>query len=318
MSCEQQSGAEIRLARAIKRNRAVHAFFLSCSDPSRSVRAAMRTAALVLLGDAKDIDMLAGNPDFFLWGSGICERIGKESPLEPVNRLKTELSRATFANGNRVIVIPDAHNMDQRLQNSLLKLIEEPPERTYIIITGQEAGILPTIRSRCAIVRLGAFSSAQLAKQLMELGADEAQAKLYAAQSSQSFTMAERLYKEEQLRALRDSAQKTIYTLLMKGYYSSDAVKELYRQGTDAFTFMLSIMRDAMLKKLGEGELENPDKARLSENLAKRFTLGDIACIIDMLCGAQAETFGSNSGTLIDSSAVMRVFVELMEEFLNR
>lgn len=318
MSCEQQSGAEIRLARAIKRNRAAHAFFLSCSDPSRSVRAAMRTAALVLVDDAKSTDALLTHPDFFLWGTGICERIGKEPPLEPVNRLKTELSKTAFASGNRVIVIPDAHNMDQRLQNSLLKLIEEPPERTYIIITGQEAGILPTIRSRCAIVRLGAFSNVQLEAQLREMGASESEARLYAAQSSGSFTMAERLYKSEQLRTLRDSAQKTVYTLLMNGFYSSDTVKELYRNSADSFTFMLSLIRDTMLKKLGAGALENPDKNSLSDNLAKRFTLGDIACIIDMLCGAQAETFGSNSGTLIDSSAMMRVFVELMEEYYNR
>lgn len=318
MSSEQLSGAELRLARAIKRDRAVHAFFLSCSDPSRSRRAALRTAALVLTGDAKNIEELLSHPDFFLWGTGLCERIGKEPLLEPVVRLKTELSKTSFRDGNRVIVILDAHELDKRIQNSLLKLIEEPPTRTFIVITGQEAGILETIRSRCAIVRLGMFSKAQLEAQLTQAGASEQEAKLYAAQASGSYSVAERLFKDEALRALRDSAQKTIYSLLMKGYYSSDTVKELYRHGAESFTFMLSLMRDAMLKKLNTGEAENPDKAALSDKLAQRFTIGDIACIIDMLSSAQAETFGANSGTLLDSSAIMRVLIELMEEYYNR
>ena len=58
----------------------------------------------------------------------------------------------------RKIFILTAASMMKEAANSLLKVLEEPPDTVHIIILAENPGeLLPTIRSRCANVRLGAL-----------------------------------------------------------------------------------------------------------------------------------------------------------------
>ncbi|MCB0384872.1 MAG: DNA polymerase III subunit [Bdellovibrionales bacterium] len=54
----------------------------------------------------------------------------------------------------RVIIIEDAHLLNVQAANALLKSLEEPPEKTFFILTALNAyGVLPTIRSRSQVSR---------------------------------------------------------------------------------------------------------------------------------------------------------------------
>lgn len=56
----------------------------------------------------------------------------------------------------RVLILCDAHNMTPQAQNALLKILEEPPRHLLFILTCENrAQMLPTIRSRTAVVSLG-------------------------------------------------------------------------------------------------------------------------------------------------------------------
>lgn len=62
----------------------------------------------------------------------------------------------------RVYLFPSAAFMKEAA-NSLLKVLEEPPDYAHIILMAKHPGeLLPTIRSRCAPVRLGGLSAAEL------------------------------------------------------------------------------------------------------------------------------------------------------------
>ena len=64
------------------------------------------------------------------------------------------VSVKSFEDGAKVILIPQAERMNAAAQNCLLKTLEEPPERTvFFLITDQPAALLPTIVSRCRVVR---------------------------------------------------------------------------------------------------------------------------------------------------------------------
>jgi len=61
-------------------------------------------------------------------------------------------------------IIADAEWLNQEAQNSLLRLLEEPPPATSIVlVTAQPAGLLATVRSRCQRVR---FPAARMASPL--------------------------------------------------------------------------------------------------------------------------------------------------------
>lgn len=62
--------------------------------------------------------------------------------------------RMTASNGGwRVVIIDDADTMNRNAQNALLKILEEPPKNTLLIlITHRLGAMIPTIRSRCRTI----------------------------------------------------------------------------------------------------------------------------------------------------------------------
>ena len=79
----------------------------------------------------------------------------------------------------RVVIIPDAQTMTASAGNALLKVLEEPPDRTILILTAvQTSDLLPTIVSRCQYIRFNPISDTILETLLLEAhGADPDDAK---------------------------------------------------------------------------------------------------------------------------------------------
>ncbi len=58
--------------------------------------------------------------------------------------------------GMKVLVFEPAEAMNLNAANALLKLLEEPPQRTLLLLVSHQPGLLlPTIRSRCQVLRCG-------------------------------------------------------------------------------------------------------------------------------------------------------------------
>jgi DNA polymerase-3 subunit delta' len=69
----------------------------------------------------------------------------------------------------RVVIISDAHAMSPAAANALLKMLEEPPSRTVLIlIAPQRSDLLPTVVSRCQCVRFNPIPAAAIAARLTE------------------------------------------------------------------------------------------------------------------------------------------------------
>ncbi len=114
-----------------------------------------------------------------------------------VSRILHHLSLARFTNGFKVVLIWGADYLAEE-SNRLLKAIEEPPESTLILLlTTRFERILPTITSRCRILRLPLAPIPAIAEALQGRGLDEetAQQIAYASggQLSQAISEATRL-----------------------------------------------------------------------------------------------------------------------------
>ncbi len=78
--------------------------------------------------------------------------------------------------GRKVYIFRDCHNMDPRTQNTLLKIIEEPPEYAYFIFTSESrSDFLQTVISRCVCFGVSVCTDEESAKALADEGfnADE-------------------------------------------------------------------------------------------------------------------------------------------------
>lgn len=81
------------------------------------------------------------------------------------------ISLKPFLGGRKIAIIDDADYLNQEGANCLLKTLEEPPPKSVIIlVASSEQTQLPTIRSRCQVVRFRELSQDVVAALLQSLG----------------------------------------------------------------------------------------------------------------------------------------------------
>lgn len=108
----------------------------------------------------------------------IVEPDGASIGIDQVRDLHESLILTPYrADSQRFVIIDKAELLTTEAQNALLKLIEEPPPRTSVIlVTSQLEGLLPTVRSRGRAIYFPPLATAEIEKWLGEQG----QAKLAA------------------------------------------------------------------------------------------------------------------------------------------
>ena len=126
-------------------------------------------------GICESCRIFLSHPDFFY----VCKPEDKSFiPLELLIGSKEhrgreglcyEISRTPFMGKRKIAVIDDADFFNLEGANAMLKTLEEPPTNSLLILIGTSATKqLPTIRSRCQIVRFAPLSKRNLATILYE------------------------------------------------------------------------------------------------------------------------------------------------------
>jgi len=97
-----------------------------------------------------------GHPDFRSLELPFDDAKGKfkkEIPVDDIRKIAPFLRQSSANGGWRIVLIDDANTMGRAGQNALLKILEEPPKNTLLIlVTHGAGGLLPTIRSRCRFI----------------------------------------------------------------------------------------------------------------------------------------------------------------------
>ena len=80
-----------------------------------------------------------------------------------------KLSLKTFESDYKIMIIWLPEKMHQATANKLLKMIEEPPEKTLFLLVSEEPDkVIPTILSRCQLVKVPSFNSSDIEKYLID------------------------------------------------------------------------------------------------------------------------------------------------------
>ncbi|NOT42675.1 MAG: DNA polymerase III subunit delta', partial [Alphaproteobacteria bacterium] len=83
------------------------------------------------------------------------KRFKTELPVDEVRRLHGFFSRHASEGGARIAIIDTADDMNRASQNALLKILEEPPSNSILLLVSHApGGLLPTTRSRCRLLTL--------------------------------------------------------------------------------------------------------------------------------------------------------------------
>lgn len=103
-----------------------------------------------------------GHADLMRIGLEFNEKTGKmqtEISVDTIRRIHSLVGSKSAEGGWRVVIVEDAEYMSLAAQNALLKVLEEPPSKTILIlVTAQYGSLLPTVRSRCRMLPMHSLS----------------------------------------------------------------------------------------------------------------------------------------------------------------
>jgi len=189
-----QEAAEQRLLDGWRRDRLAHAWLLTGPAGIGKATLAYRFARFVLAASSQEaadrppaeMGGLAlpathpvfrrvaaqGHPDLRVAERPYDESKGRlktEIPIDSIRDLGQFLHHTSAAGGWRVAIVDGVEAMNRSAQNALLKALEEPPERTLLLLVcARPHAVLPTIRSRCQSLPMPALSRDALDSWLIE------------------------------------------------------------------------------------------------------------------------------------------------------
>lgn len=173
--------------------------------------------------------------------------------IDTVRGLKRELGLKSHQGRSRVIVITDAHCMTAEATNSLLKILEEPPEQTYFVLTSDRSDqLLPTVISRCQMLRFNQIGVADLEDGLRVIdGHDDTLKRQAARLANGSMRRALELLDEDMLAlnghavelmraTFKSPSQSAIFALELAQKYDKASIQQILEN-------LLLWLRDALL-----------------------------------------------------------------------
>ncbi len=185
---------------------------------------------------------------------------GSSLKIDQIRALQHEAALAPYYGSDRVFLIEEAERLTVQAANSLLKILEEPPEGSVFILTAaSQHALLPTVVSRCRVFAFRPLAPEILARLLADRGADGARAAMAARLAGGRVGEALALLAEGGL-ALRDAALALAAGLPTGGaalvWTQGTALDKLAAPELAAFLRHLSqVLRDLLVIVSGREEL---------------------------------------------------------------
>jgi len=199
ISCQEEVIEQLK--RAVKNNELSHAYLFVGSEGMGKQATAKVFAGIMncLKGGCGDCPVCLkiqhdSHPDVFC-----IEPEGNFFTLEQVRELQHDVRLKPFEAQTKVYILDDVDKMTAEAANSLLKTLEEPPpDVLFVLLTANLDGIIPTVVSRCQVVRFKPVSSSGLKSLLMSKHkVDESDAELFTRLSGGNLSKAIRLATKE-------------------------------------------------------------------------------------------------------------------------
>ncbi|RYH02418.1 DNA polymerase III subunit delta' [Salipiger sp. IMCC34102] len=214
-----------------------------------------------LLGDPPPADTLAvppDHPDARLIAVGSHPRLyvlrrptddktgvlRAEITVDTVRGMRSFFQMSATDGGRRVVIVDAADELNRAAANAILKELEEPPaDTTLLLIAHQPSRLLPTIRSRCRVLRTTPLGTEDLARIL-----------------DQSGLATDRT---EALRALSEGS-------------AGDAVRLLTQDGLATYAQLVKLLE-------GLPRIDRPAALKLADSCAGKANANRYALVLDLL-----------------------------------
>ncbi|AAR35606.1 DNA polymerase III subunit delta' [Geobacter sulfurreducens] len=196
--------------------------------------------------------------------------------IDQVRELQRELSLRPVEAPMKACIIDDADRLNPAAANALLKTLEEPPGNALLILlTTNPAGILPTVRSRCQLLRFSPLPERVIEEYLTDAGREPAAARLAASLAGGSLSRALEM-EEGSAGTARQGLIERLRTLTLEEitplFAAAEELAADRERAVEALGTLTSLLRDVLLIQGGSNEVVNRDLVDLLEEEACRMS----------------------------------------------
>jgi len=221
------------------------------------------------------------HPDFFL-----LEPEGAHIKKKQIEKVIKNMMTKPIESEKKIFIIEDSYKMNKTAQNSFLKTLEEPPEFVnFILISTRSTNLLPTIVSRCEIIKFFPTQKEKIIKLLTNrYNKDLEDGEFISSFSRGRVGKAIELAKSEDFFQKRDEiieiVDKVVKGDKLKIFYSQDFFNNNKDNINELLDIILYWFRDLLIyKELGDcGLIINKDKIGLlsTETFLSKEKISDI------------------------------------------
>jgi DNA polymerase-3 subunit delta' len=254
----------------------------------------------------------SGNhPDIIL-----IEPTGNFIRIDQIRNLCNTLGMKPYEARLRVVIISDAQAMNPAASNALLKMLEEPPDRTVLILTAvHTSDLLPTIVSRCQHIRFRPIPDNHIEALLIEKqGASHDEAKIITALAngsiSKALSMMRHISKTNwiQRRAwlLNSLESLSLMSIPSRLAFAENLSKDKMAIA-DSLEVMKSWFRDLVIYKYQPEQIMNRDLREKIQQNSKKMTVDSLLSKIDDIHLAQKNIQANTNLRLTLEVLIMRL-----------
>jgi DNA polymerase-3 subunit delta' len=207
--------------------------------------------------------------------------------VEQVREMRRRVVLKPYQSRYRVALFLRFQEANDNAANALLKTLEEAPAHAVLILTADSPeGLLPTITSRCEILRLRPVPVEALESLLVSRGAEAEQARLLAHVANGRPGYALRLLEDGSALEFREEKLNQLWKLLSGTRVEKFKYAESLYKDKDALRQTLlvwgSFWRDVMLASANaSAEPANVDRLAQIEKLSERLSLPAARRVVD-------------------------------------
>ncbi|MFQ5649049.1 MAG: ATP-binding protein [bacterium] len=184
--------------------------------------------------------------------------------IDRIRDLRRKAAYKSFEGHGRVCIIWDCDRLTVEASNALLKILEEPPDNMYLLMTSSRPNVLlPTITSRCHLVKFDPLPAVELEKALIATETVDAQrarlcARLAGGSYRRCLELAREGVDEMQTRAL-EFFRKSIQNRFVQVCFVDEILDHFQRDLKsikELLAYLLIWFRDALVYRESGGESE--------------------------------------------------------------
>ncbi len=223
----------------------------------------------------------------------IIEPIKGSIRIEQIRELRREINLKPFENRKKIYIIDHAEAMTLEASNCLLKTIEEPPDYAImILICSKLDSVLPTIVSRCQLIKFKLIGYLEIMEVVLsnKVDIEKDKAKLISKLAQGSISKALKLISDKEYFKRREKILDYL-TLILPGKYNDNLFTNMEQILTEmnkteeTLDIILFWYYDILLvKELGIQEyIKNIDKLKIIKEKSKVYSREMLIDILDYI-----------------------------------